>query len=69
MEKNALELKKRFKDTFMTLLVKHPDGIKGEIKGKGPNLTYAGEHLSRYVAKKRLNKENIIVTSLIVITG
>lgn len=65
MEKNALELKKRFKDTFYDfLLVKHPDGIKGEIKGKGPNLTYAGEHLSRYVAKKRLNKENIIVTSL-----
>lgn len=65
MEKNARELKKRFKDTFYDfLLVKHPDGIKGEIKGKGPNLTYAGEYLSRYVARKRIKSENVIVTSL-----
>lgn len=65
MEQNALELHKLFKDDFHKfLLVKHPDGVRGEIVGKGPNLTYAGQHLAEYVAKQRIPKENVIVTSL-----
>ncbi len=65
MEANAKELKKQFGDVFKDfLLVKHPADIEGEIVGKGPNLTYAGEHLADYVAKKKLPVENVIVTSL-----
>ncbi len=65
MEQNARELKEKFKGVFKDfILVKHPDNLKGEIVGKGPNLTYAGEHLAQYVEKKRLRKENVIVTSL-----
>ncbi len=65
MEQNALELHKLFKDDFHKfLLVKHPDGVRGEIVGKGPNLTYAGQQLAEYVAKQRIPKENVIVTSL-----
>ena len=65
IENNAKELKKMFKDTFYDfVLVKHPKDLPGEIKGKGPNLTYAGEYLAEYVKKKRLPFENVIVTSL-----
>ncbi len=65
MEKTAKKLKEEFKDTFKDfLLVKHPDGLHGEIVGKGPNLTYAGEHIAEYVKNKHLPVENIIVTSL-----
>lgn len=65
MEKNAEELKKMFKGTFYDfVLVKHPDGLPDEIKGKGPNLTYAGERLLKYVQKKHIDEENVIVTSL-----
>lgn len=65
MQKNAEELKKKFAGVFKDfLLVKHPDGLEGEIVGKGPNLTYAGKHLAEYVEKKRIPAENVIVTSL-----
>lgn len=65
IEQTAQKLKDQFKDTFYDfLLVKHPDGIKGEIKGKGPNLTCAGEALAKYVEKKNIPLANVIVTSL-----
>ncbi len=65
MEQTAKELAKKFAGTFYDfILVKHPDGVKDEIVGKGPNLTNAGEHLADYVQKKRIPVENVIVTSL-----
>lgn len=65
MEQNAQELKRRFRGVFgKFLLVKHPDGAKNEIVGKGPNLTYAGRQLAEYVEKARIPAENVIVTSL-----
>ena len=65
MEQTAKELKKQFRGVFKDfILVKHPDGLKGEIIGKGPNLTYAGEHLAKYVEDRHITKENVIVTSL-----
>lgn len=65
MEANARELKERFKGVFRDfILVKHPDGLRNEVVGKGPNLTYAGEHLAKYVERQRIRKENVIVTSL-----
>ena len=46
------------------MLVKHPADLPGEIVGKGPNLTYAGHALAKYVTDKHLPVENVIVTSL-----
>ena len=52
MEQTALTLQKLFRGTFCKfILVKHPDKLRGEIVGKGPNLTYAGKHLAGYVEK------------------
>lgn len=65
MEQNAKILKEKFQGVFRDfILVKHPEGMKGEIVGKGPNLTFAGKELAKYVEKKRISKENVIVTSL-----
>ena len=65
IENNAKKLKEMFGETFYDfVLVKHPKDLPNEIKGKGPNLTYAGEYLAEYVKKKKLPFENVIVTSL-----
>ena len=65
IEVTVKKLKKKFDGVFKDfILVKHPDGLPGEIKGKGPNLCYAGQALSEYVAKKKIPAENVIVTSL-----
>lgn len=65
IEKTAKELKEIFKGTFKDfILVKHPDGLKGEIKGKGPNLCYAGEALSKYVAQKHIDRGRVMVTTI-----
>lgn len=61
----AENLKKQYKGVFRDfLLVEHPDNLPGEVIGKGPNLTYAGKAVSKYVVEKHLPVENIIVTSL-----
>ena len=65
IEQTAEILKKQYKGVFRDfILVKHPDNLPGEIIGKGPNLTYAGHFLSKYIKEKHLPIENIIVTSL-----
>ena len=65
IEENAKKLKEMFKDTFYDFIaIKHPDGLPNEIKGKGPNLTYAGEKLAEYVKKKKIPMDNVIATSL-----
>ncbi len=65
MKRIAESLKKKYKGVFKDfLLSKHPKDLPGEIVGKGPNLTYAGHILAKYVEDKHLPIENIIVTSL-----
>lgn len=65
MKKTARVLRQEFKDAFRDfLLIEHPDGLSGEVVGKGPNLTYAGKRVTEYFEKKHLSIENAIVTSL-----
>ena len=65
MASTAKSLAAKFQGTFKDfLLVKHPDGIPGEIIGKGPNLTYAGHYVAQYIKTAQLPIKNIIVTSL-----
>ncbi|RYC74702.1 glycosyltransferase family 2 protein [Candidatus Nanosyncoccus alces] len=65
IEQTAKHLKAQYKGVFRDfLLVKHPANLSGEVVGKGPNLTYAGKAVARYVEEKHLPVENIIVTSL-----
>ena len=65
MERTAKKLFEKYKGVFKHfMLVKHPDNLPGEIIGKGPNLTYAGKAVAKYVADNHMPIENIIVTSL-----
>jgi len=65
MEQIAHTLKSKYKGIFKDfILVKHPSSLSGEVIGKGPNLTYAGHAIAKYVDSKHLPVENIIVTSL-----
>lgn len=62
--KNTEILKKEFGNKFKAFLIsKHPDGIVGEMKAKGANVTWAAKILSEYVKKERLLPENIIVST------
>ncbi len=65
MEETATALSAKYQGVFKDfILVKHPANLKGEIVGKGPNITYAGKAVADYVSKKHLPVGNIIVTSL-----
>lgn len=64
-ENNIKMLKKEYAGIFYDfVLSKHPKDLPNEVVGKGPNLTYAGEMLAKYVRSKHLPIENVIVTSL-----
>lgn len=57
-------IKKNWQGVFRDLIfVAHPDGIPNEVAGKGANLTCAGRYMAKWVEKRGINPENIIVTS------
>ena len=63
--KSSQALVKQYGKHFETALaIEHPDGIAGEVKGKGPNITFAGRELNKLIAKKKIDPENIILTTL-----
>ncbi|MEI8072593.1 MAG: hypothetical protein WCH00_00645 [Candidatus Saccharibacteria bacterium] len=42
----------------------HPDGVTGEIKGKGPNITYAGRKILEFIRENKIKESNVVVTTL-----
>lgn len=65
VEKNAHALIEEYKSTFLhAMAVKHPDGIEGEVRGKGGNITFAGRELKRYLQDRGVDPLNVIVTTL-----
>ncbi len=64
-EKVARRLQKDYRDTFYSFIpVRHPDNMPGEVRGKGGNITYAGEHLASWLCEKHIPYEDVIVTTL-----
>jgi cellulose synthase/poly-beta-1,6-N-acetylglucosamine synthase-like glycosyltransferase len=58
-------LEKEYRGKFADILsYKHPDNLPDEVKGKGPNATYAGRKFAKYVEENNIMPENIIVTTL-----
>lgn len=65
VEKQAKELIAKYKHAFRyAQVVKHPNGIPGEVKGKGSNLTHAGWALQQYVAAQGMDPKTVVVTTL-----
>jgi len=59
------KLERKYKNSFHHMMsVCHPSGITGEVKGKGPNITYAGNVLHRYIKENNISTENVLVTTL-----
>ncbi len=44
--------------------VKHPKNIKGEVIGKGGNVTFAGRRLQKYLEEAKIDPLNVLVTTL-----
>jgi hypothetical protein len=58
-------LQSKFGDTFKAFhLVKHPKDLHGEVVGKGPNITYAGLFLKKWLKKQQIEYKDVIVTTL-----
>ena len=46
------------------MAVKHPDGIPGEIIGKGGNINRAAQELVEYLYSQKIDPKRVIVTTL-----
>lgn len=58
-------LQREYKDAFYDFrIVMHPAGLPDEVVGKGPNITYAAQHVESWLAKQPINLDNVIVTTL-----
>ncbi len=65
IEKTANDLVKEYGHHFYhAAAVKHPDGIKDEVVGKGGNITWAGHWLAKWIKTTPILPENVVVTTL-----
>ncbi|HUC96120.1 MAG TPA: glycosyltransferase family 2 protein [Candidatus Saccharimonadales bacterium] len=62
---NAVRLQKEFKDKFYAFnIVEHPEDLPNEVVGKGPNITFAGYFLKKWLNDEGIEPKNVIVTTL-----
>lgn len=65
IEANVKALKAKFGSEFFAFhLVKHPKDLPNEVIGKGGNITFAGQFLKKWLKKKKIKYEDVIVTTL-----
>lgn len=65
IEATAKRLEKEFAHKFKAFcIVKHPDNLSDEIRGKGGNITFAGYFLKDWLKKEKIGFRNVIVTTL-----
>lgn len=65
IEATARRLQREFGDRFGAFeLVCHPEGLEGEIAGKGANITYAGRAVQKWVLMRGVDPANVLVTTL-----
>jgi cellulose synthase/poly-beta-1,6-N-acetylglucosamine synthase-like glycosyltransferase len=63
--RQSQEAVERFKDKFWHIeAVGHPDDIPNEVRGKGANLTFAGNHLAQIIKQKHIDPAKVLVTTL-----
>jgi len=65
VEEQSNELITEFGGNFKAAMAyKHPKGMKGELIGKGANITYAARQLQKYLEAENIDPAQVIVTSL-----
>jgi len=63
-QKIAAELAEKYNKKFFAFLVtEHPDGIIGENKAKGANVTWAAKRLRKFLDTKNLDYAKVVVTT------
>ena len=56
-------LSRKYRHTFFDFLVTvHPDGIPGEARVKGANVTYAAKQTARFLEEKKIDFENVVLS-------
>lgn len=59
------KLRSTYADRFKAFeLVCHPENLPNEVVGKGGNITYAGQHMAKWLSKQKINYSEVIVTTL-----
>ncbi len=65
IEGTVKQLRDEYAHKFKALeIVKHPKDLPDEVVGKGGNITYAGQHLAKWLKKQKIEYKNVIVTTL-----
>lgn len=59
----ALMHEYRGKVLYSTAIM-HPDGMAGEVRGKGGNITYAARKLQAYLEAQKIDPAHVVVTTL-----
>lgn len=60
----AKHLKEKYGQHFFLFMVtEHPNGIVGEVKGKGANADWAARELTKQVEKRHITLENVILST------
>lgn len=63
-EINAKKLVEKYGHHFgLAMAVKHPNGLPGEVVGKGGNITFAGRKLTEEVVRRGIDPEHVLVTT------
>jgi hypothetical protein len=64
IEQNANYLIEQYGGRFKyAVAIKHPDGLPGESKVKGANMTYAARILTKMMLEQKIDPKNVIVTT------
>ncbi|MDR2524439.1 MAG: hypothetical protein LBC95_02780 [Candidatus Nomurabacteria bacterium] len=59
------QLMRQYRGKFRDIVAyQHPDNLPDEVAGKGPNATYAGRKFASYVKKRKIDPNQVIVTTL-----
>jgi cellulose synthase/poly-beta-1,6-N-acetylglucosamine synthase-like glycosyltransferase len=59
------KITRKYRSKFGDLLsVMHPDNLPNEVIGKGPNATFAGKYFADYIKRRKIDSDNVIVTTL-----
>ena len=64
-EERVNSLIKQYSSKFRAALAfKHPPNMRGEIIGKGGNISYAGRELEKYIKAQNIPPDRVLVTTL-----
>jgi hypothetical protein len=59
------KLKEEFGSKFLSLMVsEHPEGLSGELIGKGGNVNWAAKELLKELTKLKIRPENVMITTM-----